>query len=179
VSVTASLHRCVRIGVFFAATHHLLTVFLLAIQSGLVVVLLAPLALLAPFIKVSFSFSTLAVILPIAFASLVWAVLLLGLYALIRRRVGYRPSPRLSRLGRRAALLVVAADLTYLWLGPLVGFAGDRIYGVLEPVTRLEGHYRISPLWLTISGFCWAAGLLAAYRLLVATPTTRKTTPMA
>jgi hypothetical protein len=164
-------HHTLRIGLFFAAAHFLLTVFLLAIQSDLVVVLLAPLALLVPLIGPSFSFSPLAVVLPIAFAGLVWALLLLGLYALIRRRVRYRPNPRLSRLGRRAALLVVAASLTYLFFGPLVGFAGDRIYGVPKPVTRLEGAYHVSPLWLTISGLCWAAGLFAAYRFLIVTPT--------
>src|SRR5205814_3981316 len=122
----------------------------------------APLALLAPFVAPSLSFSPLALFLPIACASIVWALLLFGLYALVRRLVPYRPSPRLSQFGRWTALLVVVATLTYVSFGPVSGFAGDRIYGVLEPIRRLEGVYHVRPVRLAISGLAWSAGLFAA-----------------
>ena len=143
-----------RLGLSFAAAHFLLTILLLAVHSDLVVILLAPLALLALFVAPSLSFSPLALILPLVFASVVWALLLFGMYALVRRFVRYRPSPGLTRLGRTAALIAVVAAFTYVLFGPVSGFAGDRIYGVLEPVVRLETGYQVRPLWLAISGAC-------------------------
>jgi hypothetical protein len=118
-------------------------------------------------------------VLPVAFASSVWALVLYGLYLVVRRFVPYRPSLRLVRLGRAVALLFAILDLTYLFFGPLVGFAGDRIYGILEPVQRFEGSYHVHPLWLAISGLAWGAGIFASYRFLIVAPSPRELTPAA
>jgi hypothetical protein len=164
-----------RVCLFFAAAHFLLTIVLLWVHSELVVVLLAPLALLLPFgVRSGLWFSPFAIVLPVAFASVVWSVLLYGLYILARRFLRYRPNARLRRVGRTVALLVVVADLTYLLFGPLYGFAGDRIFGVLEPVRLLEGKYHVDPLWLALSVFTWAMAAVAAYRFVIITPGKRE-----
>jgi hypothetical protein len=165
----------------FAAAHCFFTLIFLSLRLDLFVVLLAPLALLVPFASAWHPplFSPLGMVLPVVFASPVWAVVLCGLYLLVRRFVPYRLGPRVVRLGRVVALLFAVVDLTYLFFGPLVGFAGDRIYGVLEPIQRFDGSYHVHPLWLALSILAWAAGFFAAYRFLIVTPATREITPTA
>jgi hypothetical protein len=173
-------HSRLRIGLFFAAVHFLITLVFLVLDFDFLVVLLAPLVLVAPFFHGSHlaaSFPPLALILPVAFASVVWALLLLGLCSVLRRFIRWRPNPSLVRLGRWVALLFVAVDLTYVFFGLVSGFAGDRIYGILQPVCYLERKYHVEPVQLAISALAWAAGLFGAYRFLIVLPATRKLPP--
>ena len=179
VSDPPRVASALRVVVCFAAAHCFFTLIFLSLRLDLFVVLLAPLALLAPFASAwhPLLFSPLGIVLPVVFASLVWAVVLYGLYLLARRFVAYRPAQRLVRIGRVVALLFVVVDLTYLFFGLLAGFGGDRVYGVLEPIQLLEGNYHLHPLRLTISGLAWGAGIFGSYRFLIVAPSARALKP--
>lgn len=179
VSNPPRVASALRVVFCFAAAHCFVTLIFLSLRLDLFVVLLAPLALLEPFASAwhPLLFSPLGMVLPVAFASLVWAVVLYGLSLVVRRFVPYRLGPRLVRLGRVVALLFAVVDLTYLFFGLLAGFAGDRIYGIFEPIQLLDGNYHVRPLWLAISGLAWGAAIFGTYRFLIVAPSARELAP--
>jgi hypothetical protein len=70
--------------------------------------------------------------------------------------------------------LLVRCSLSFLLpgpsFGPLSGFAGDLMFGILNAGRHMDGQYLFSPLRLTISGVLWALSLVAAYRLIFVPP---------
>jgi hypothetical protein len=187
MSATLSLRTTSRFGLLFAGAHFLLVHFLWGVALVLprhgadfisaalltvVAVLLAPIALLAPFGRGSgpaFMFPP-ATILPVAFASAVWAVILYGLFLLLRRFVGWRPSSEFLRLGRRFGLGFALIAITWLFFGPMFGFAGDIMFGVLDPARIMDGRFQYRPLWVGISFLAWAAAVFISYRFLIVAP---------
>ena len=192
MSVTHSL----RTVLLFACGHFLLTALLwgvvMALPKGtpdyltagplvVVGVLLAPVALLAPLARdmgPAFFFPPAAA-LPVAFASVVWALVLYTITLLLRRFVRYRPSVRTQRLGRRLAMVFAAVAISWLFFGPVAGFAGDTMFGVLDPARIMDGRFQYRPPWVIISLVAWAAALFASYRFLLASPSTRELTQTA
>lgn len=172
-----SLRAKLRIGVLFAGAHFLLAhllwgvalvlprhgaEFISAALLTVVGVLLAPIALLAPLAHGSgpaIMFPP-ATILPVAFASIVWAVILYALFLLLRRFVRWRPSPEFLRLGRGCGLVFAIVAVTWLFFGPMFGFAGDTMFGVLDPARIMDGKFQYRPLWVGISFIAWAAAFL-------------------
>jgi len=186
------LRRELRIGILIAGGHFLLTALLWGVMMVVtreapkyatagpllvIAVLLAPIALLAPLARgagLAFFFPPAAA-LPAAFASVVWAVVLYVLLFFLRRFVRYRPSVRTQRLSRRLAMGFAAVAISWLFFGPVFGFAGDTMIGVLDPARIMDGRFQYRPVWVAISVLAWAAALFAAYRVLITGPSTRET----
>ena len=124
-------------------------------------------------------FAPPASMLPVAFASIVWAVAICAIWLLVHRFVRYRFSMRARQLGRRLALGFALITITWLFFGPVFGFAGDLMFGVLDPARIMDGRFRVRPLWLVISAAAWAACVFGAYRFLTVAPSTRELTPTA
>ena len=188
--------RSLRIVVLFACAHFLLTALLWGVAMVLpkgapdyltagpllvVAVLLAPIALLAPFARdmgPAFFFPPAAA-LPVAFASVIWAVVLYAIILILRRSVRYRPSARAQHLSRRLAMVFAAVAISFLFFGPVSGLAGDTMFGVLDPARIMDGKFQYRPLWVAISVLAWAASLFAAYRFLIVAPYARELTQTA
>ena len=196
MSATPHLRRELRLGILLAGGHFLLTALLWGLAIGVprgtpeyitagpllvVAVLLAPVGLLAPVARdlgPAFFFPPAAA-LPVAFASVVWAVVLYTIISISRRFVHYRPSLRTQRLSRQVAMVFAAVAISWLFFGPVSGFAGDTMFGVLDPARIMDGRFQYRPLWVAISVLAWAAAVFAAYRLLIVAPSARELEPTA
>ena len=191
MSATPHLRRELRLGILLAGGHFLLTALLWGVAmvvprdtpeyvtAGpllLVAVLLAPIAMLAPFAREmgpAFFFPPAAA-LPVAFASAVWAVVLYALISILRRFGRYRPSVGTQRVISRLAMVFAAVAISWLFFGPVSGFAGDAMFGVLDAARIMDGRFQYRPLWVAISVLAWAAGIFGSYRVLMAAPSTRE-----
>jgi hypothetical protein len=191
-----SLRSTLRIGAIVAGAHFLLfhTVFglmLLAPRSGItssvigiaglcvLAALIAPAALLPIYGShggPAFFFPPGSAI-PVAFASVVWAAAVCIIWVVGQRFVRYRPGVRVLRLSRRLALVFALVSITWLFFGPVSGFAGDIMFGILDPARYMDGQYQVRWGWLLISALAWAAGIFGSYRLVFGAPSTRELTP--
>jgi hypothetical protein len=122
-------------------------------------------------------FAPPASMLPVAFASIVWAVAICGVWLLVHRFVRYRFSTHVRQLGRRFALVFALIAITWLFFGPVFGFAGDLMFGVLDPARIMDGRFLVRPPWLVISVSAWAACVYGAYRFLIIAPSTHEPPP--
>lgn len=104
--------------------------------------------------------------IPVAFCSLVWAVLLSFVWFVARRFIRYRPSAKLFRYSRLVGSIFAFFSITWLFFGPVSGFAGDLMFGILDAGRYMDGRFSFQPLWLIISGVLWALSIFAAYRLI-------------
>ena len=191
MSATPHLRRELRLGILLAGGHFLLTALLWGLAMVMprdtpeyvtagpllvVAVLLAPIGLLAPVARdlgPAFFFPPAAA-LPVAFASVVWAVVLYAIILILRRFVRYRPSVRTRRLSRQVAMVFAAVAISWLFFGPVSGFAGDTMFGVLDPARIMDGNFQYRPLWVAISALAWAAAIFGSYRFLIVAPFTRE-----
>jgi hypothetical protein len=111
-----------------------------------------------------------AAAIPVAFCSLVWALLLSFVWFVARRFIRYRPGAKLVRYGRLVGSVFAFFSINWLFFGPVSGFAGDLMFGILDAGRHMDGQYLFRPLWLTISAVLWALSLFAAYRLIFVPP---------
>jgi hypothetical protein len=105
--------------------------------------------------------------IPVAFASLVWSLALCIAWLLARRFIHWRPSESVLRIGSRITLVIACVLLSWLFFGPVSGFAGDLMFGILDAGRHMDGQFLFRPLWLIISGVLWALSIFAAYRFIL------------
>ena len=122
-------------------------------------------------------FAPPASMIPVALASIGWALVICAIWLLAHRFVRYRFSTRACNLWRRFGLAFAFVTITWLFFGPVFGFAGDVMFGVLDPARIMDGRFRLHPSRLAISAGAWAACVFAACRFLIVAPSTRELTP--
>ena len=108
--------------------------------------------------------------IPVAFCSLVWALVLSFVWFVIRRFIRYRPSAKLVRYARLVGSLFALFSITWLFFGPVSGFAGDLMFGILDAGRHMDGQFLFRPLWLIISGVLWGLTIFGAYKLIFVSP---------
>ena len=175
----------IRLAVFVAATHFLvyhavMGAYLLVprahgapdaspfwILFRLLSILSWPADILSPLVmRFGWMFPPFAAI-PVAFASIVWSFGACAFWLVARRFVHRRlPEPLLHCL-RSTAFIVACVLVSWLFFGPVSGFAGDLMFGILDAGRHMDGQFLFRPLWLIISGVLWALSVFGAYRFIL------------
>jgi hypothetical protein len=104
--------------------------------------------------------------IPIAFASLVWSLAGCAIWLLGRRFIAWKPRESSIRVTRRFVFAVACVLLSWLFFGPVAGFAGDLMFGILDAGRHMDGQFMFRPLWVVISALLWALTIFAAYRFI-------------
>ena len=105
--------------------------------------------------------------IPVAFASIVWSLAGCAIWLLVRRFNTWKPRESSVRFTRRLTFILACVLLSWLFFGPVSGFAGDLMFGILDAGRHMDGQFMFRPLWVVISALLWALAIFAAYKFIV------------
>jgi hypothetical protein len=170
----------IRFAVFFASAHFLIYyavmgAYLLfgrdsAASSlfSILGMLSWPAELLSPLImRFGWVFPPAAAI-PVAFASVIYALAASILWLVVRRFIRWTPSDRFVRWSRVGMFAVALVLLSWLFFGVVCAFAGEFVLGIADTARYYPGEFVYSPLRLGISIVLWALTIFGSYRFIFA-----------
>lgn len=169
-----------RFAVFFASAHFL--IYYAVMGAYLLVgrvsaasplfstlgILSLPAGVLSPLImRFGWVFPPTAAI-PVAFASVIYALAASILWLAVRRFIHWTPPDRLVRWSRVAGFAVAFVLLSWLFFGVVCAFAGEFMLGIVDTARYYPGEFVYSPLRLGISIVLWALTIFGSYRFIFA-----------
>jgi hypothetical protein len=171
----------VRFAVFFASTHFLVYyavtgAYLLVERDSaafwplfhILSVLTWPAELLSPLMMRFGWWFPPAAAIPVAFASVIYALAASIIWVVARPFIRWAPPGRLIRWSRIVAFVAAIVLLSWLFFGVVCAFAGEFMLGIVDMARYYPGEFLYSRVRLGISIVLWVLTVFASYRFIFA-----------